>query len=77
MSARMSGDNQKLRELGHQILARRTVRNPPPNFVPGRDVQPLREHDWLDSLADVGVVADYCSGPKNTVICKTWRACIL
>ena len=40
---------------------------------PRLDVQPLREHAWLDSLADVGVVADHCSGPKNSIICKTWR----
>ena len=43
-------------QLRHQILPRRTARNPPPDAVPGLDAQPLREHAWLDSLADVDVV---------------------
>ncbi|KMT01732.1 hypothetical protein BVRB_9g211850 [Beta vulgaris subsp. vulgaris] len=54
----MSGDRQTLKEFTHQILARRTVRNPPPNVVPGLDIQPLREHVWLDSLTDTGVMAN-------------------
>ncbi|XP_057251317.1 uncharacterized protein LOC130591664 [Beta vulgaris subsp. vulgaris] len=58
LTARMSGDNQTLKELRHQILARRTLRHPPPDAVPGLDVQPLREHAWLESLADAGVVTD-------------------
>ncbi|KMT17215.1 hypothetical protein BVRB_2g039180 [Beta vulgaris subsp. vulgaris] len=61
LSARMSGDNQTLRELRHHILARKVVRNPPPNVVPGLDVQHLRKHAWLDSLADaeLTVPADF------------------
>lgn len=43
LSAKMIGDRQTLRELRHQILAGRTVRNPPSDVVPGLDVQPLRE----------------------------------
>ncbi|KMT13517.1 hypothetical protein BVRB_4g082970 [Beta vulgaris subsp. vulgaris] len=54
----MSGDKQTLRELRHQILARGTVRFPPPDVVPGLNIQPLREHAWLDSLADARMVAD-------------------
>lgn len=42
--------------MRHQILAHRTVKNPPPDVVLGLDVQPLREHAWLDSLADAWVV---------------------
>ena len=56
LTARMSGDNQTLKELRHQILARRTLRHPPPNAALGLDVQPIREHAWLESLADAGVV---------------------
>ena len=51
LSASQSGDNQTLRVLRHQILARRS----PADAVPGLDVAPLREHAWLDSLADAGV----------------------
>ncbi|KMT11366.1 hypothetical protein BVRB_5g106990 [Beta vulgaris subsp. vulgaris] len=54
----MSGAKQTLKELRHQILARRTLRHPPPDAVPCLDVQPLREHAWLESLADAGVVTD-------------------
>ncbi|KMT08384.1 hypothetical protein BVRB_6g140630 [Beta vulgaris subsp. vulgaris] len=36
----------------------RTLKNSPPDAVPGLDVQPLREHAWLDSLDDAGVVTD-------------------
>ena len=54
----MSGDKQTLRELRHQILARKTVRNPPSDVVPDLNVQALKEHAWLGSLVDVGVVAD-------------------
>ena len=50
-----SGDKQTLKELRHQILARRTRRYPSADAVPGLDVPPLREHAWLDSLADAGV----------------------
>lgn len=52
MSMRMSGDRHTLRELRHQILVHRTFKDPAPDAVPGLDVQPLREHAWLDSLAD-------------------------
>lgn len=31
------------------------MRNPRSNAIPGLDVLPLREHAWLDLLADVGV----------------------
>ncbi|KMS94958.1 hypothetical protein BVRB_013720, partial [Beta vulgaris subsp. vulgaris] len=31
------------------------TRHPPVDVVPGLDVAPLREHAWLDSLADAGV----------------------
>ncbi|XP_057247061.1 uncharacterized protein LOC130589645 [Beta vulgaris subsp. vulgaris] len=55
LNASQSGDKQTLRELRHQILARRTRRHPPTDAVPGLDVLPLREHAWLDSLADAGV----------------------
>ncbi|KMT17290.1 hypothetical protein BVRB_2g039880 [Beta vulgaris subsp. vulgaris] len=55
LTASQSGDKQTLRELRHQILARRTRRHPPADAVPGLDVPPLREHAWLDSLADAGV----------------------
>lgn len=55
LTARQSGDKQTLRELRHQILARRSRRHPPADAVPGLDVPPLREHAWLDSLADAGV----------------------
>ncbi|KMS96528.1 hypothetical protein BVRB_8g202200 [Beta vulgaris subsp. vulgaris] len=58
LTARMSGDNQTLKELRHKILARRTLKHPPPDAVPGLDVEPLREHAWLESLADAGVVTD-------------------
>ncbi|KMS97921.1 hypothetical protein BVRB_4g097400 [Beta vulgaris subsp. vulgaris] len=50
--------NLTLRELRHQILARRTRRHPPTDAVPGLDVPPLREHAWLDSLADAGDDSD-------------------
>lgn len=50
-----SGDRQTIRELRHQICARRTVRHLPPDVVPSLDVAPIREHAWLDSLANVGV----------------------
>ncbi|KMS95486.1 hypothetical protein BVRB_007740 [Beta vulgaris subsp. vulgaris] len=52
LTASQSGDEQTLR---HQILARRTRRHPPADVVPGLDVPSLREHAWLDSLADAGV----------------------
>ena len=55
LSASQSGDNQTLRMLRHQILARRSRRHPPADAVPGLDVVPLREHTWLDSLANAGV----------------------
>ncbi|KMT01945.1 hypothetical protein BVRB_9g209660 [Beta vulgaris subsp. vulgaris] len=55
LTASQSGNKQTLRELRHQILARRTRRHPPADAVPGLDVLPLREHAWLDSLADAGV----------------------
>ncbi|KMT04666.1 hypothetical protein BVRB_7g168490 [Beta vulgaris subsp. vulgaris] len=55
LTARQSGDKQTLRELRHQILARRSRRHPPADAVPGLDVPPLREHAWLNSLADAGV----------------------
>ena len=54
-AASQSGDKQTLKQLRHQILARRTRRHPPADAVPGLDVPPLREHAWLDSLADAGV----------------------
>lgn len=50
-----SGDKQTLRDLRHKILTRRTIRHPPFDVVPGLNVAPLREHAWLDSLADGGV----------------------
>ena len=53
--ASQSGDTQTVRELRHQILVRRTVRHPPSDDVLGLDVAPLREHAWIDSLADDGV----------------------
>ncbi|KMT08456.1 hypothetical protein BVRB_6g141330 [Beta vulgaris subsp. vulgaris] len=55
LTASQSGDKQTLRELRHQILARRSRRHPPVDAIPGLDVTPLREHAWLDSLADDGV----------------------
>ncbi|KMT19594.1 hypothetical protein BVRB_1g012100 [Beta vulgaris subsp. vulgaris] len=55
LTASQSGDKQTLRELRPLILARRTRRHPPADAVPGLDVPPLREHAWLDSLADAGV----------------------
>lgn len=55
LSARQSGDMQTLRELRHRILARRSVRHPPADVVPDLDVAPLREHAWLDNLADAGL----------------------
>ncbi|KMS98165.1 hypothetical protein BVRB_4g094930 [Beta vulgaris subsp. vulgaris] len=55
LTASQSGDKKTLRELRHQILARRTRRHPPADAVPGLNVPPLREHAWLNSLADAGV----------------------
>ncbi|KMT08304.1 hypothetical protein BVRB_6g141710 [Beta vulgaris subsp. vulgaris] len=55
LTASQSGDKQTLKELRHQILARRARRHQPTDAVPGLDVPPLREHAWLDSLADAGV----------------------
>lgn len=46
LTARHSGDRQMLRELSHQILPRRTVKNPPSDIVPGLDAPPLKEHAW-------------------------------
>ncbi|KMT01915.1 hypothetical protein BVRB_9g209400 [Beta vulgaris subsp. vulgaris] len=116
LSARMSGDNQTLKELRHQILARRTLRNPPPDVVPGLDVQHLSMDETgtvpstsgqdpashpneitigessampsssrpepipdLDDVLHFGIwlPIDYSSGPKNTIICKGWRAAAL
>ena len=54
-AASQSVNKQTLRELRHQILARRSRRHPPADAIPGLDVAPLREHAWLDSLADAGV----------------------
>ena len=58
LTARMSGDNRTLKEQRHQIIACRTLRHPPPEAVPRLDIQPLKEHVWLESLADAGVVTD-------------------
>lgn len=41
--------------MRYQILARRTVKYPPPDVVPGLDVSPLKEHAWLDIRANAGV----------------------
>ncbi|KMT05824.1 hypothetical protein BVRB_7g165980 [Beta vulgaris subsp. vulgaris] len=60
LTASQSGDKQTLRELRHQILARRTRRHSLADAVPGLDVTPLREHAWLDSLADAGVRVSSC-----------------
>ena len=58
LTARMSGDNQTLKELRHQIIARRILRHPPSDAIPDLDVQPIREQAWIESLADAGVVTD-------------------
>ena len=55
LTASQNGDEQTLSELRHQILARRSRRHLPVDVVPGLDVAPLKEHAWLDSLADDGV----------------------
>lgn len=53
-AASQSGDRKTLRELRHQIPARRTIRHPPPDVVSDLDVAPLREHACLDNSADAG-----------------------
>ncbi|XP_048494293.1 uncharacterized protein LOC104898621 [Beta vulgaris subsp. vulgaris] len=63
LSFRMSGDNQTLRELRNQILARRTIRNPPPNVVPGSD------NDSIASMDETGT-APFTSYRELT-ICRT------
>ncbi|KMS98968.1 hypothetical protein BVRB_3g067080 [Beta vulgaris subsp. vulgaris] len=40
------------------VYKMRILKDPPPDAVPGLDVQPLREHAWLESLADAGVLTD-------------------
>ena len=41
LTTSQSGDKQTLRELRHQILARRSRRHPPVDAVPGLDFAPL------------------------------------
>ena len=55
LTASQNGDEQMLRELRHQISARRSRRHPPIDVVPSLDVAPLREHAWFDILADAEV----------------------
>ena len=55
LTASQNGDEEKLKELRHQILARHSRRHPPGNAIRGLDVTPLKEHAWLGSLTDAGV----------------------
>lgn len=44
-AASQSGNKQTLRELRHQIPARKTAKNPLLDVVPGLDLIPLRAND--------------------------------